>query len=155
MSFLISFRNVFIISLIILALTYEAFAKCEDPAKPGVDWAGCNKVGSYLKDKDLRDANLQGANLRQANFEGANLSGANLNEAILLGANLEGANLEGAINHHGRMHGGASAPGRGGDRHRWLNSSPISRPSWSRNSGSILSGRRCLSSPASSPSWPR
>ena len=97
MSFLISFRNVFIISFIILALTYEAFAKCEDPAKPGVDWAGCNKVGSYLKDKDLRDANLQGANLRQANFEGANLSGANLNEAILLGANLEGANLEGAI----------------------------------------------------------
>jgi len=96
MSFLISFRNVFIISLIILALTYEAFAKCEDPAKPGVDWAGCNKVGSYLKDKDLRDANLQGANLRQANFEGANLSRANLNEAILLGANLEGANLEGA-----------------------------------------------------------
>ena len=96
MSFLIAIRNVFFIFFIILALTYEAFAKCEDPAKPGVDWAGCNKVGSYLKDKDLRDANLQGANLRQANFEGANLSGANLNEAILLGANLEGANLEGA-----------------------------------------------------------
>lgn len=96
MSFLIAIRNVFFISLIFLALTYKASAKCEDPAKPGVDWAGCNKVGSYLKDKDLRDANLQGANLRQANFEGANLSRANLNEAILLGANLEGANLEGA-----------------------------------------------------------
>ena len=96
MSFLIAIRNVFFISLIILTLTYKAFAKCEDHAKPGVDWAGCNKVGSYLKYKDLRDANLQGANLRQANFEGANLSGANLNEAILLGANLEGANLEGA-----------------------------------------------------------
>ena len=96
MYFLIIIQEVFLISFIILSLTYNVLAKCEDPANPGVDWQGCDKVGSYLKDKDLRGANLQGANLRQANFEGANLSGANLNEAILLGAKLEGANLEGA-----------------------------------------------------------
>ncbi|HSG31866.1 MAG TPA: pentapeptide repeat-containing protein [Thermodesulfobacteriota bacterium] len=96
MPFLITIRNVFLVTFLILFAANESFAKCEDPASPNVNWQGCNKVGVYLKNKDLSGANLQGANLRGANFEGANLSGANLNEAILLGAKLEGANLEGA-----------------------------------------------------------
>jgi len=80
----------------VFLITCAAFAKCDDPPAPGVDWHGCNKIGVYLKDKDLSKANLSGANLKLANFEGANLSQANLTGASLLGVNFQGTNLEGA-----------------------------------------------------------
>ena len=52
----------------VLLITCAAFAKCDDPPGPGVDWHGCNKTGAYLKDKDLSKANLSGANLSLANL---------------------------------------------------------------------------------------
>ena len=52
----------------VFLITCAAFAKCDDPPGPGVDWHGCNKTGAYLKDKDLSKANLSGANLSLANL---------------------------------------------------------------------------------------
>ncbi len=86
----------FLSSSVVLLITFTAFAKCDDPPGPGVDWQGCNKAGAYLKDIDLSNANLSGADLKLANLEGANLSQANLTGASLLGVNLQGTNFEDA-----------------------------------------------------------
>jgi len=83
-------------ALVVLAfgaagLGAPAWAACEDPPKPRVDWRGCDKSGA-----DLKGANLDSADLTSVNFSNADLSNAVLDYAVLQGATLQGAKLEGA-----------------------------------------------------------
>ena len=82
---------------VILSVTFSnAYAACDDPAAPNVDWQGCDKTWLQLQNVDLSHAKLAGANLSNTNLEGANLSNADLTGASLLGANLQGINLTSA-----------------------------------------------------------
>ena len=68
---------------------------------PLVNWSGCDKSGSDLRDANLNIAwlmgtNLSGADLRGADLAGAKLSGADLSGADLRGSRLVGADLQGA-----------------------------------------------------------
>lgn len=118
-------HRVFLSSLLVLSVSSAAFASCDDPPAPGVDWEGCNKMGSYLKDENLSKANLSGANLSHANLEGANLTGANLDGASLLGVNLQGVNFKNANVTSAFMTksliGGAKLDGALFDNTHWVN----------------------------------
>ena len=76
---------------------------CAQTAEANVDWARCEKGGTWLKGVNLSGANLYGtrfnaanlseSNLTYANISGADLSFANLAQAKLIGANLTSADL--------------------------------------------------------------
>ena len=82
--------------LLVLGVPSTAHAKCSDPPRTQVNWAGCDKRNAQLSRANLEGANLQGANLRGARLDGASLLSANLTDANLQGANLQGAHLGGA-----------------------------------------------------------
>jgi len=73
--------------------TFTTADACADPAAPGVNWSGCNKMSANLAGANLTGANLTGTNLTNANLSNADLSSANLFFANLTGATLTGANL--------------------------------------------------------------
>ncbi len=67
---------------------------------PLINWSGCDKSGSDLRDANLNIAwlmgtNLGGADLRDADLAGAKLAGADLSGADLRGSRLVGADLQG------------------------------------------------------------
>jgi hypothetical protein len=75
-----SIKNALYISISILFCNSSFAGDCNAPAAPGVDWSGCNKDGSFL-----RNANLANANLQNASFIGA----------FIVGINIDGASLDG------------------------------------------------------------
>lgn len=62
--------------------------QCDQIPVPGINWAGCDKMGALLV-----GVNLQHANLERASFSGANLSYSNFSETVLDGADLRAADL--------------------------------------------------------------
>jgi hypothetical protein len=69
---------------------------CARPAAPQVNWAGCDKGGTWLRGVDLSSAVLTAARFNSTNLSLSNLSYANLVRADLSYANLSGASLLGA-----------------------------------------------------------
>ena len=52
-----------------LTLALPAMAACSDPARPGVDWSGCNKAATDLGYVDLSHADLSYADLHGARLD--------------------------------------------------------------------------------------
>lgn len=76
-------------------------ADCNAPARPGINWSGCNKQGDVLRNRNLTQANFRSAklgsiDLSYSNLAQADLAYANLTQAILLASQLQKANLKGA-----------------------------------------------------------
>ena len=92
---------------LILSTASTAWAECSDPARPYVDWSGCDKTGVRLHRVIMAEAQLRGTilidaflfrtDLRGADLAGADLTDAMLGMAILTNADLQGADLEGAV----------------------------------------------------------
>ncbi len=74
---------------------------CVAPVGPKVNWSGCDKSGTLLRDADLSGANLSRAKFNSIDISGGHLNGVNLSNsdcsyATFIGATLVEANLEGA-----------------------------------------------------------
>ena len=91
----------------------SAVPDCAAPAKPGVNWSGCDKRGLDLHRLQARNARLgkirldnarlDGADLTYALLTGASLRNVELAGAVLTGAELSNANLSGANLAQARM----------------------------------------------------
>lgn len=79
-------KNILCIGM--LVLVHFAYAGCNDPARPGVDWSGCDKKGINLSRVNLSNANLTNTNLANAHLSGVNFTNATLKDANLSGAYL-------------------------------------------------------------------
>jgi len=76
-------------------------ADCNAPARPGINWSGCNKQGDVLRNRNLANANFRSArldsiDLSHSNLMQADLAYANLSQALLVASQLQEANLKGA-----------------------------------------------------------
>lgn len=70
----------------------SSLPNCAAPAKPGMNWSGCDKRGLDLNRLQARNARLE-----KARLDDAQLNGADLTYALLTGASLRNVALSGAV----------------------------------------------------------
>ena len=85
-----------IVAAAMLVFATPAAADCDDKAKAGVDWSGCQKAHLILRGMTMDNATLTQADLSATDFLEADLRKADLTGATLARSRLRKANLAGA-----------------------------------------------------------
>ncbi len=74
----------------------SAFAECNDPPSPGVNWSGCVLVALSMDRADLSGANLEGLLITGSVMTNTVLRGANLTDTRFATTDLTGTDFSGA-----------------------------------------------------------